>query len=158
MKKQDFDPRYYGKKYATTMTELEFSIEGLNMPAIDPANIGQVMDRSSLYFQRCNEEMQEPGVAGLCVWLGITTERWKMWVDGAEYGGTHRNFCERIMTLLEARLEGAMMRGEINPVTAMFLLKTQHNYNDTPAPKKAHKQQVIKDMPVSDILKLINKK
>ena len=99
----------------------------------------------------------EPGVAGLCVWLGITTERWKDWVDGLEFNTTHRKYCEKIMTLLESRLEEQMLQGKINPVTAMFLLKSQHGYIDTPAPKKAQKRQVIKEMPVGEILRLLKK-
>ncbi len=160
MKKDDFDPKYYGRRFGGVehMSDLSFGVEGLSQPEIDVSNIKAVMERVSLYFQRCDEEFQEPGVAGMCLWLGITTERWKSWVDGAEFNATHRIFCERVMTLLESRLEEQMVQGKINPVTAMFLLKSQHGYIDTPQPKKAQKRQVIKEMPVNDILKLISKK
>lgn len=156
MAKESYDPRYYRQR--ERMSDLAFGVEGLTMPEIDVSNIKDVMERTSLYFNRCDEEFQEPGVAGLCLWLGITSERWKSWVDGAEFNATHRVFCERVMTLLESRLEEQMIQGKINPVTAMFLLKSQHGYVDTPQPKRSQKRQSIKEMPVTDILKLISKK
>lgn len=156
MAKESYDPRYYRQR--ERLSDLAFGVEGLTMPEIDVSNIKDVMERTSLYFKRCDEEFQEPGVAGLCLWLGITSERWKSWVDGAEFNATHRVFCERVMTLLESRLEEQMIQGKINPVTAMFLLKSQHGYVDTPQPKRSQKRQSIKEMPVTDILKLISKK
>lgn len=153
--RESYDAKYYGRR--ERISDLAFAVEGLSLPEIDYSSIEQVMIRVSLYFQRCEEEFMEPGVAGLCVWLGITTERWKDWVDGLEFNTTHRKYCEKIMTLLESRLEEQMLQGKINPVTAMFLLKSQHGYIDTPAPKKAQKRQVIKEMPVGEILRLLKK-
>lgn len=157
MKRKSFDESYYRVKDNVT-SELSFAVEGLTQPDIDVADITQVIERIKLYFERCDQTFQEPGVAGLCLWLGITTERWKDWCSGAEFNTTHRKYCERVMTLLESRLETRMTEGKVNPVTAMFLLKSQFGYVDTPTPKKSQKQTVVREMPLGEILKLAQKK
>ena len=150
-----FNKKYYSSYLKDKKgTELDFAVEGLLLPQIDVTNIEEIADRSALYFKRCSEEVQQPGVAGLCVWLGITTERWSDWCTGREFGNTHKPYCERIMTLLEANIESSMMNGQINPVTAMFLLKSQFGYIDTPQIKKNVKPSVLREMPIQELLKL----
>lgn len=151
-----FDRKYYGAyvKDKKKRSDLEFSVEGLKLPVIDYSNIEEVSERAGLYFSRCADELMQPGVAGLCVWLGITTERWSDWVTGREFSNTHKAFCERIMTLLEANIESNMVNGQINPVTAMFLLKSQFGYIDTPQAKKNIKPSAVRELPIQDLLKL----
>lgn len=155
MGRDSYNPDYYRMKENTS--NLTFAVEGLTMPEIDVRDITQVMERIKLYLERCDVEFQEPGVAGMCVWLGITTERWNNWLSGAEFPHTHQKACERIMTLFESQIEQQLRQGTINPVTGMFLLKSQFNYVDTPKPKKARKQSVVRDLPLTDILKIAKK-
>lgn len=155
MAEESFNPKYYRMREKSS--DLSFAVEGISLPEIDESNIAEVMERVKYYFERCDAEFQEPGVAGMCLWLGITTERWKQWCEGAEYATTHQQACERIMTLLESRIEGQMINGKINPVTAMFLLKSQFGYVDTPRPKKAGKKNILREMPMAEVLKLAQK-
>lgn len=147
-----FNKKYYG--YESKTAELDLSIEGLMQEPINEADIEQVTERAGQYFKRCSEQEKNPGVAGLCVWLGITTERWSDWVAGREFASTHKRACERIMTLLESTIEARMQNGELNPVTAMFLLKTQFGYIDTPQVKNSVKPTAIRDLPIQELLRL----
>ena len=147
-----FNKKYYGYKSKTA--ELDLAVEGLMQEPINPADIEQVTERAALYFKRCSELEENPGVAGLCVWLGITTERWSDWCAGREFANTHKIYCERLMTVLEANIEARMQSGAINPVTAMFLLKTQFGYIDTPQIKKTVKPTSIRELPIQDLLRI----
>lgn len=152
---KSYNAKYYN--YKNKGSDLDIVIEGLQQGRINETDIEQVAERAALYFARCSEENSAPGVAGLCVWLGITTEKWSDWVAGREYASTHKRYCEQIMTMLEANIEARMQAGEINPVTAMFLLKTQFGYIDTPQIKKTVRPSVIKDLALSDLLKIAEK-
>ena len=155
-KRQSFDPNYY--KVRETKSDLMFAVEGLTLPEIDLTDINAVMERIVQYFTACDENFKEPGVAGMCLWLGITSERWRHSCDGVEFNSTHRKSCERVMTLLESRIEEQMLQNKVNPVTAMFLLKSQFGYVDTPKPKKSQKRSAVKELPIGDVLRLAAKK
>lgn len=152
---RDFNEEYY--RVSDKLSDLGFAVEGISLPEIDVSDIQCVMERIKYYLERCDTERQEPGVAGMCLWLGITTEQWGEWCDGAEFQTTHQKPCQRVMTLLESRLEGQMLNGKINPVTAMFLLKSQFGYVDTPKPKKSGKKNILREMPMAEVLRIAQK-
>lgn len=100
----------------------------MNQPRIDANDREQVENRILWYFETCLEDDIKPGVAGLCVALGISRQAWQTW--GA---GTRRNYTdivERTRQVMESIMEQYMLSGKINPVTGIFLLKNNFGYAD----------------------------
>lgn len=162
-----FSESYYGKAFekktvnkrgtaeqGENRAALDFSLEGMLLEPIDVADVQQVVDRCSLYFRRCSEEGLRPGVAAMCVWLGIPRQRWQGWCSGAEYRGSHYAVCNKINGIFEAQMEAYVQTGKINPVSGIFLMKNNYGYTDeTPTPKDG-KESAVEEVSMKEILQL----
>ena len=107
------------------------TIENLNfmaLPKIDTSDRKQVEDRIMLYFNTCIEKDIKPGVAGLCLALGISRQTWSMW--GLGKSRDYSDIVEQSRLMMESILEQYMLNGKINPVTGIFLLKNNFGYAD----------------------------
>lgn len=81
-----------------------------------------------LYFNTCIEKDIKPGVAGLCLALGISRQTWSMW--GLGKSRDYSDIVEQSRLMMESILEQYMLNGKINPVTGIFLLKNNFGYAD----------------------------
>lgn len=160
-----FSESYYGKNFNKKSDKmkngngenreyLNFSLEGLNLPQVDITDINEVVERCSMYFTRCAEEGLRPGIASMCVWLGINRARWQKWCNGAEFKTTHMAACQKINGIFDAQMESYMQNGKINPVSGIFLLKNNHNYVDTVEKPAETKESAIQERSMVEIMKL----
>lgn len=164
-----FSESYYGKNFnkksgklnvenGENREYLNFSLEGLNQPQIDVSDIEQVLERCSLYFSRCSEEGLRPGIASMCVWLGINRQRWLKWCNGAEFKHSHMAACQRINGIFDAQMESYMQNGKINPVSAIFIQKNNQGYTDVADKPTETKDSAIQERSMTEILKLASGK
>ena len=163
--KKDYSSDYYGKRFQKNGSKalaeggdnrdyLNFALEGLTQPPINISDIQEVTDRCSLYFQRCADEGLKPGIANMCVWLGISRAEWQKWCSGAKWKTTHQKVCNAINQVFDAQMESYMQNGKINPVSAIFLMKNNFGYvNDAEKPAET-KDTTIQERSYEDILKL----
>lgn len=102
----------------------------MNLPAIDSNDRESVERRIEEYFKLCMEDDARPGVAGLCLALGISRHTWQTWGQGTRRNGDYTDIVEKTRRVMEAVLEQYMLHGKINPVTGIFLLKNHFGYRD----------------------------
>lgn len=102
----------------------------MTLPAIDVDNRECVERRIEEYFKICIEDDARPGVAGLCLALGISRQAWQTWGAGTRRHGDYVDIVEKARRAMEAILEQYMLHGKINPVTGIFLLKNNFGYKD----------------------------
>ena len=100
----------------------------MTLPKIDASDRKQVEERIMYYFRTCIEQDIKPGVAGLCLALGISRQTWQVW--GAGKARDYKDIVERSRLLMESILEQYMLNGKINPVTGIFMLKNHFGYRD----------------------------
>lgn len=107
------------------------TIENLNLmtlPKIDISDRKQVEDRIMYYFQTCIEKDIKPGMAGLCLALGISRQTWSMW--GLGKSREYSDIVERTRLIMESILEQYMFENKINYVTGIFFAKNHFGYTD----------------------------
>jgi len=106
------------------------NMELLKLPEINRDNIEEVEERIYLYFEKCIENDVKPGVAGLCLALGITRQAWSMWGAGERRNPEYQELVRKTRLVMESIMEQYMLQGKINPVTGIFLLKNNFGYKD----------------------------
>lgn len=105
-----------------------FNLKLSQLPKVDTESREQVEERILQYFQNCIEEDVKPGVAGLCLALGISRQAWNLWGHGKFRDYT--DIVARTKILMESIMEQYALQQKINPVTAIFLMKSQFGYVD----------------------------
>lgn len=163
---KSYSEEHYGKifggkskgDHGENRAYLDFAMEGVNLPEIDVSDPQQVLERCSLYFSRCSEEGLRPGIAAMCVWIGINRTRWQKWVSGEEFKTTHYALCNKINGIFDAQMEAYMQNGKINPVSGIFIMKNNYGYKDEQEHKVEAKDTSIQEMNMREILKLAAKK
>ena len=100
------------------------------LPEINCDNIEEVEERVQLYFEKCIEDDVKPGVAGLCLSLGISRQAWSQWGTGRRRSKEYQDLVYRTRLVMESIMEQYMLQGKINPVTGIFLLKNNFGYKD----------------------------
>lgn len=113
-----------GDNSKLTLQNLNF----MTLPEIDRGDRKQVEDRIMYYFQTCIEQDIKPGMAGLCLALGISRKTWCLWGQGRSRD--YADLVEKSRLLMESIMEQYMLNGKINPVTGIFLLKNNFGYSD----------------------------
>lgn len=113
-----------GDNTAITM----FNVDLMQLPAIDTGDRKQVEERIMWYFQYCIDHDIKPGVAGLCLALGITRQAWALWGNGTTRD--YQDLVAKSRMVMESIMEQYMLQGKINPVTGIFLLKNNFGYAD----------------------------
>lgn len=134
---------------------LAYNIEALTLPSVNPANIEEIKERTSLYLNGCAERDIKPGVQGLCLWLGVERSTWYDWCNGTTRRDTHYNFCNRVMVLLAASWESNMQENKTNAVSGIFLGKNDFGYKDKSEVVVEPKQSVTNETTMSDVMALI---
>lgn len=102
----------------------------MQLPKIDMDDPVQVEERIAYYFEKCVTDDVKPGVAGLCLALGISRQTWQSWGQGTRRSSEYTDIVERSRRTMEAVMEQYMLSGKINPVTGIFLLKNNFGYAD----------------------------
>ena len=100
----------------------------MKQPKIDLNERSQIEKRIEWYFNECITDDIKPGVAGLCLALGISRQAWQSWGCGKYRDYT--DIVEKSRQVMEAILEQYMLQGKVNPVTGMFLMKNNFHYVD----------------------------
>lgn len=113
-----------GDNSKLTVQNLHF----MTLPEVDRNDRKQVEDRIMYYFQTCIEQDIKPGMAGLCLALGISRQTWSMWGQGKNRD--YADLVEKSRMMMESIMEQYMLNGKINPVTGIFLLKNNFGYAD----------------------------
>ncbi len=109
---------------------LSHALAGFDLPPIDTSDIEQVKERCGWYFQHCINDDVRPTVAGISNALGISRRTFHRWCIGSERGKTHTEYIQRIRNILEEMMEDYMLNGKINPVSGIFLMKNNFEYQD----------------------------
>lgn len=111
-----------------------FTLDIMKLPSVDIYNPVQVKQRIIEYFQLCADHDMKPGVAGLSQALGI--DRRRLWAikAGAPTAYKVPQECKDAIiaayTNLESLMEVYMQNGKINPVSGIFLMKNNFDYQD----------------------------
>lgn len=105
-----------------------FNLKLAQMPKVDTGSREEIEERIMQYFQTCLEEDVKPGVAGLCLALGISRQAWNLWEHGRFRD--YSDIVARTKMLMESIMEQYALQGKVNPVTAIFLMKSQFGYID----------------------------
>ena len=106
------------------------SLEAFDLPPLDISDPAAVNERMLYYFRRCEEQDEKPGVAGLCLYLGIDRKTFYRWAEGLSRPDTHKEIAQRAKMFLEALWEKYTMNGKLNPVSSIFLAKNHFAYVD----------------------------
>ena len=108
-----------------------FNVMLMEQPAIDNNDITQVEARIVWYLKTCIENDIRPGVAGLCLALGIDRTTWFRWGAGNYREPTYKELALKTKAVMESIMEQYMLQGKINPASGIFLLKNNFGYADT---------------------------
>ncbi len=109
---------------------IRHSLEAWALPPIDISDPEAVNERMMWYFNHCMEEDQKPGLAGLCLSLGIDRKTFYRWAEGLNRSKTHTAIAQRGRMFLETMWEAYVLHGKLNPVSAIFLAKNHFGYAD----------------------------
>lgn len=106
----------------------DYSLRVAALPKINVADKDAVIDRVYEYFELCIELDMRPGVAGLCLALGICANTWDNWGVGATRD--YQDMVAKVRAIMLCDIEQLMEQGKINPVPGIFLMKNFHGMVD----------------------------
>jgi len=82
------------------------------------------------YFLYCMENEIKPGIENLSLWLGVSRAIFLQWYKGIRRTEFQEVALQAKQTMA-AYMEYMFQKGEINPVSGIFLLKNWYGYKDT---------------------------
>lgn len=89
----------------------------------------EIQSRVNTYLEYCDEQGRVPTVKGLCVNLGIDSRMFKSWIENNPEHETSK-YLSIVCDLLADNIENGALKGELNNVTSIFLLKANHGYRE----------------------------
>lgn len=110
----------------SAITEFNFLLSQL--PPVNLDNEDEIRERVEEYWRLTIEHGMRPGVAGLCLALGISRSTWVSWGSGRTR--SYRDLVERVRSLLESQNEQLMVSGKMNPIVGIFLSKANFGYKE----------------------------
>lgn len=88
----------------------------------------ELAERLEFFFAWCSQKQLRPTVSLMCLCLGHPRQTLWSW---QQRGGKRGELITRAKGVLEALTEQWMSVGKINPISGIFLLKSQFGYKDT---------------------------
>ena len=92
---------------------------------IDIHNLEQLAESTSDYFDFCAEQGIMPSMRRLANWYGYSYKRLYQIIDSQSATG---RYLDQIRDAIKDNLEQAALVNAVNNISAMFILKTQHDY------------------------------
>ena len=92
---------------------------------IDIHNLDQLAQSTGEYFQFCSEHGIMPSMRRLANWFGYSYKRLYQIIDKQSPAGI---YLDQIRDAIKDNLEQAALVNAVNNISAMFILKTQHDY------------------------------
>lgn len=92
---------------------------------IDIHNLDQLAQSTGEYFQFCSEHGIMPSMRRLANWYGYSYKRLYQLIDKQSPAGI---YLDQIRDAIKDNLEQAALVNAVNNISAMFILKTQHDY------------------------------
>jgi len=105
-----------------------FHMQMMNMDKVDTSDRSAVEERIYWYFDQCIRNDIRPGVAGLCLALGITRIAWYQW--GSENWRGYSDIVAKTRAVMESILEQYMLKNKLNVAAGIFMLKNHFGYRD----------------------------
>ena len=110
---------------------LKHSLAAWGLPILDIRDTDAVRDRLELYFRQCSIDNTKPNLSGLCLFLGINRRTLWQWRTGKRRDqADFQKVILQAVSVLESELVNELMDGSINPVSAIFLLKSCYGFED----------------------------
>lgn len=103
--------------------------EVLQLTPITINDYPEVTERTNNYLIYCDENNRIPTIKGLCASLGITSRTLTNWLTKNPEHQTSQ-YLAMVKEVLADNLENGALNGTLNPITSMFLLKSQHQYRE----------------------------
>lgn len=104
-----------------------------HIPKINLNSDEEVKERIKEYFEYCASNDLKPGVESMALAIGVDRRTLWDWEKGVSRNATssRSEIIKQAKRTLAAYLEYLAQGGKINPVTAIFLFKTQFGYIET---------------------------
>ena len=82
------------------------------------------------YFSLCEQSGLRPGVESLCLALHVSRTTLFRWCNGDDCSPYKQELIQSAKAFIAAFIEQALVSGQINPVSGIFLMKNWLNYKD----------------------------
>lgn len=96
-----------------------------------PLSDDDLEKRINEYFKICVNSGVRPGIESLALALSVTRITIWKWSNGEGCSSRRQEMICMARQVISAYLEQSMMAGQLNPVSAIFLLKNWANYSDS---------------------------
>lgn len=116
-------------------------------------------ERIGMYFDLCANGSLKPGMATLRLAIGVSRTTLYDWSVGNHCDEERTEIIRRAKDVIESYLEQCFLQGQVNPVSAMFMLKVYFGYNETfneefKAEERALKSKNVNSLCAKDLPKL----
>lgn len=113
------------KKIAEIVTKSNVMLQETLTHKIDIHNFEQLSEATAQYFAFCAEQGIMPSMRRLANWYGYSYKRLYQLIDKQSQTG---QYLDQIRDAIKDNLEQAALVNAVNNISAMFILKTQHDY------------------------------
>jgi hypothetical protein len=100
-------------------------VESITRPKTDIYNSEELVNSTNDYFKYCREHGTMPSFRRLANWYGYSYRQLYRVIDKETETGL---FLDRVRDAIKDNLEQAALVNAVNNISAMFILKTQHDY------------------------------
>jgi hypothetical protein len=113
------------KKISEIVTKSNVMLNETLTHKIDIHNLDQLAQSTGEYFQFCAEHGIMPSFRRLCNWFGYSYKHLYTLIEKQSPEGL---YLDQIRDAIKDNLEQAALVNAVNNISAMFILKTQHDY------------------------------
>jgi hypothetical protein len=113
------------KKISEIVTKSNVMLQETLTHKIDIHNLDQLTQSTGEYFTFCAEHGIMPSFRRLCNWFGYSYKYLYTLIDKQSPEG---QYLDQIRDAIKDNLEQAALVNAVNNISAMFILKTQHDY------------------------------
>lgn len=123
---------------------LKHSLTAWNLPPLNLNDIKEVEKRVEMYFQFCVDNNIKPSIIGFSNYLGIDRSTLWYWHNGKRRGDTpeYQKIIDKAYSFIGEYYEQLLLNNQINPVSAIFLLKNHFAFHD------ANETVILNDMSI----------